>query len=294
VEPARPSDTELRIAADQLRLDSLRGLAGPGSGHAGGILSMAELLAVLYNCFVRTDPAEPKKPERDKVVLSKGHCGPGLFAALAARGFFPASELTSINKNGTRFPSHCDMNKTPGVDMTTGSLGQGASTAAGLALADTLAGRDFTTYLILGDGELDEGQVWEMALFAAQQKLDNLIAFVDANGQQLDGDVNGICGLGDIAAKFRSFGWNTLSIDDGHDVTAIRGAIIVALATKGMPTAIVLNTVKGKCWTQLEGKCPVHHSVVTAEMLAQAEEEIGGRIAEMKKQLEISAHSGKQ
>lgn len=280
--PSRPSDRDLRIAADQLRLDCLRGLAGPGNGHVGGIFSMAELLAVLYGCFVRTDPSEPKNPERDKVVLSKGHCGPGLFAALAARGFFPASDLTQINANGTRFPSHCDMNKTPGVDMTTGSLGQGASSAAGLALADRLSKRDFTTYLILGDGELNEGQVWEMALFARQNRLGNLVAFVDANGQQLDGAACGICDMGNITEKFRAFGWDARHVPNGHDVGAIRDAVDAALTEKDLPSAIVLDTVKGKGWTQLEGKCPVHHSVITAESLEQAEKEIGGRIAALR------------
>ena len=273
---------QTRIAADEIRLIALRGIAASGNGHVGGVFSMAEALAVLYGSFVRTDPHNPRNPNRDKVVLSKGHCGPGLYAALALRGFFPPDELQTINRNGTRFPSHCDMRKTPGVDMTTGSLGQGASSAAGLALADRLARRDFATYVILGDGELDEGQVWEMALFAAQQKLGNLVAVIDANGQQLDGAVSEICSLGDIAAKFASFGWQAQRVADGHDVSAIRAAVEAALAEKEKPAAIVLDTVKGKGWSHTEGKCPIHHSVVTAELLAQAEEEIGGRIRDMK------------
>lgn len=286
MEPPHLSDLQTRIAADEIRLTALRGIAASGSGHVGGIFSMAEALAVLYGSFVRTDPQQPRNPLRDKVVLSKGHCGPGLYAALALRGFFPPEELKSINRNGTRFPSHCDMRKTPGVDMTTGSLGQGASSAAGLALADKIARRSFNTYVILGDGELDEGQVWEMALFAAQQKLDNLVAIIDANGQQLDGAVDDICSLGNIAAKFTAFGWHAQNLTDGHDVTAIRTAVTAALAATGVPSAIVLNTVKGKGWSQTEGKCPVHHSVVTADALAQAENEIGGRIQEMKTRLD--------
>lgn len=272
------TDSELATLADRIRLDAITGMAGCGSGHVGGVFSMAELLAVLYGNFVRTDPANPRDPNRDKVVLSKGHCGPGLYAALAFRGFFPASDLKQINVNGTRFPSHCDMNKTPGVDMTTGSLGQGASTAAGLALADKVAGRDAQTYVILGDGELNEGEVWEMALFARQQKLDNLVACVDANGQQLDGDCGDVCDLGDIASKFAAFGWNAVTLTNGHDVSAIRKALTDAAACKGVPSVIVLKTVKGRGWSSIDGKPKVHHSVITPELLAQAEQEILARI----------------
>lgn len=277
MEREKLDDKQLRIMAEDIRLVSLRGIAAYGNGHVGGVFSMAELLAVLYGAFVRSDCNAPGCADRDKVVLSKGHCGPGLYAALALRGFFPEDDVKTVNSNHTRFPSHCDMRKTPGVDMSTGSLGQGASTAAGLALADKIAKRPFNTYLILGDGELDEGQVWEMALFARQQRLDNLIAYVDANGQQLDGDVKDIMDLGDIAGKFASFGWNAIDVPDGHDVAAIRVATESALANTGTPSVIVLKTVKGRGWSQLEGKSPVHHSAVSAAMLAQAEEEIGAR-----------------
>lgn len=273
------ADKELQILAEDIRLASLRAVAACGSGHAGGIFSMAELLAVLYGAFVRSDPKTPAAPERDKVVLSKGHCGPGLYAALALAGYFPEEELKTLNANGTHFPSHCDMRKTPGVDMTTGSLGQGASTAAGLALSDKLAGRKFDTYVILGDGELGEGQVWEMALFAAHGKLDNLIAFVDANGQQLDGDVKDILALGDIEKKFASFGWNAATVEEGNNVAAIRKAVEAARAHTGSPSAIILKTVKGKGWSRLEGKSPVHHSTVSPDDLRQAEQEIGARRA---------------
>ncbi len=206
------TDNELRLFAEQIRLYGMRAIASAGSGHIGGMFSMAELLAVLYGVYLRIDPANPKKPDRDKVVLSKGHCGPGLQAVLALKGFFPMDWLLTVNQNGTRLPSHCDMNKTPGIDMTTGSLGQGASIAAGLALGDKTAKRVFNTYLILGDGELDEGQVWEMALFAAQQKLGNLVACIDANAQQLDGYTKDIASLGDICAKFAAFGWDAVTV----------------------------------------------------------------------------------
>lgn len=277
----RPDYNRIRLFAENIRLKSLEAVAAAGSGHVGGVFSMAEALAVLYcdGCgAMRVDPENPRRPDRDKLVLSKGHCGPGLFAALALRGFFPMEELLTVNKNGTRLPSHCDMRKTPGVDMTTGSLGQGASTAAGLALADRIAKRGYDTFLVLGDGELDEGQVWEMALFAAQQRLDNLIALVDVNRQQLDGATDGICFLGDIAAKFSAFGWNAAAVD-GHDVRAVREAIDRARGSSGAPSAICLETVKGKGWSRLEGQCPAHHSVVTPELFEECKAEIAGRMA---------------
>ncbi len=272
---------KLAIFADEIRLESLRAMAAYGSGHVGGVFSMAELLAVLYGAVMRTDPARPRDPARDKLVLSKGHCGPGVQAALAIRGFFPLADLQTLNRDGTKYPSHLDMRKTPGVDMSTGSLGQGASAAAGLALADRLAGRDAYTYLILGDGECDEGQVWEMALFAAQQRLRNLVAFVDRNRQQLDGETECICALGDVAGKFRSFGWRAVTAA-GHDVAAIVGAIEEIRAGEGCPGVIVLDTVKGRGWSRLEGKPNVHHTALTPALAAEAEGEIAGRLAALK------------
>jgi transketolase len=274
-------EQELQIFAENIRLASLRAVAAAGGGHLGGIFSMAEALAVLYGDVMRVNPRNPAAPERDKLVLSKGHCGPGLFAALALKGFFPLEDLLTLNQNGTLFPSHCDRQKTPGVDMTTGSLGQGASSAAGIALADQLARRAYRTFLILGDGELDEGQVWEMALFARQRKLRNLVALVDLNGQQLDGDTRDICaGVANAGAMFASFGWNMLAVD-GHSVREIHAALQPAAGVPMQPTAIILKTIKGRGWSRLEGKPKVHHSVVDEAQLREAEAEITRRIASL-------------
>lgn len=260
---------ELEKLAKRIRVETLKAVAGFGSGHLGGALSIADLLAVLYGKVMRFDPKDPKLSDRDWLVLSKGHCGPSLYASLAIMGFFPLDELMTLNKNGTRLPSHCDCQKTPGVDVTTGSLGQGASAAAGVALGMKLQGIERYVYLILGDGECNEGQVWEMLMFAAQNKLDNLIAFIDKNGQQLDGYTKDICDMDDLEEKFRAFRWHTTEID-GHDVMAIYDAICEAQKVKGVPSVIIMNTVKGKGCSLIEGT-KNHHSTLTKE---QAEEEI--------------------
>ncbi|MDR3592336.1 MAG: transketolase [Negativicutes bacterium] len=260
---------ELEKFAIQIRLEAMRGFHALGFGHIGGSMSVAELLAVLYGGVMKIDPQNPGWPDRDWFVLSKGHAGPALYAALGLKGYFPVEELVTLNKPNTRFPSHCDRNKTPGVDMTTGSLGQGMSTAIGVALGNLLDGRESYTYLVLGDGECDEGQVWEGALFARQQKVYNLIAFVDYNGQQLDGYTKDICDLGDIAGKFAEFGWFTQSID-GHDVAAIHSAIEKAKAQKDKPAMIVLNTSKGKGCCFAENILYNHHMNFSKEQSAEA------------------------
>lgn len=251
-------------------MDAIRAIAAFGEGHVGGALSVADLMATLYGRYLRVDPAHPLKPDRDKLVLSKGHCGPALYATLALKGFFPEEELRTMNRFGTRLPSHCDRNRTPGVDMSTGSLGQGASSAAGIALGDRLQGRKCRTYLILGDGECNEGQVWEMAMFAAQRKLGNLTAFVDRNRQQLDGYTDDICAMGDLAEMFGAFGWNAQTVD-GHDLNAMCAAVDGALATAGKPSAIVLQTVKGKGWPRAEQRVPSHYMTISAEELREYE-----------------------
>ena len=184
-------------------------------------------------------------PDRDVIVISKGHAGPAMYATLALKGYFDLDVLDTLNQNGTILPSHTDRLKTPGVDMTTGSLGQGASLAAGAALADKLDGKKNYTYLILGDGELDEGQVWESVLFAAQRKLNHLITFVDANGKQLDGTTDEVCALGNIGAKFASFGYHTIDVADGNDTQQIYDAILAAKQEQTRPVAVILHTVKG-------------------------------------------------
>lgn len=278
----------LKILAAQIRQYSIRSMYSSGGGHVGGSLSLAEVLAVLYGTVMNYDPQNPKLDCRDKLVLSKGHCGSALYAALALSGFFPIEMLKTLNKNGTHLPSHCDMNKTPGVDMTTGSLGQGASLAAGLALGKKLRGKAGNVYLILGDGECNEGQVWEMAMFAKQQKLDNLIAFVDWNHQQLDGFTKDICDMGDIDGQFAAFGWHS-SVVDGHDVEAIYKATTEAAERKDkIPTCIVLNTVKGKGWSLVEGKSNNHHLAITDEMMAEAESEFAAVLKDLSQKGEYS------
>jgi len=255
--------------AAEIRHETLKELGHLGFGHVGGAMSVVETLAVLYGGVMRIDPKNPRWEDRDWLVCSKGHAGPAIYATLALKGYFPMEMLETLNQGGTNLPSHCDRNKTPGVDMTTGSLGQGMSTAIGVALGNRLDGRDNWTYLILGDGELDEGQVWEGALFANHFKLDNLITFVDYNKQQLDGYTKDIMDLGDIAAKFASFGWHVQNID-GHDVEAIENAIETAKSACGSPSMIVLNTVKGKGCTFAEGSPSNHHIAFSKEQGAQA------------------------
>ena len=269
--PLEPSEnTKLAIFAEEIRVTAVRAIAGYGEGHVGGSLSIADVLAVLYGHFMRIDPADPRKPDRDKFVLSKGHCGPALYATLALKGYFPMETLNTLNRFGTTLPSHCDRNRTPGVDMSTGSLGQGASAAAGIALADRLSGQDSYTYLIVGDGECNEGQVWEMAMFAAQRKLDHLVMFIDRNRQQLDGYTDDICAMGDLADMLHAFGWNAEAVD-GHDLNAISEAVERARGTSGRPHAIVLNTVKGKGWPDAERRVPSHYMTISAEQLRDYE-----------------------
>ena len=207
---------ELQIFAAKIRKTALKGLSALGAGHIGGSMSMADLMAVLYGGVMKHDPQNPKWDGRDWLVVSKGHAGPAVYAALALRGFFPMEQLQTLNRRGTRLPSHCDHRLTTGIDITTGSLGQGASAAAGAALALRMDGKGSRVFLILGDGELDEGQVWEMALFAAHRGLSNLIAFVDNNHLQIDGTTDEVCALGDIADKFRAFGWFAQEIGRAH------------------------------------------------------------------------------
>ncbi len=259
----------LPLRAAELRLETLRVFEARGFGHVGGAMSVVETLAVLYNGVMNVRPEQPDWPERDRLVCSKGHAGPAVYAALAGRGFFDKELLKTLNRPGTSLPSHCDMNKTPGVDMTTGSLGQGVSTAVGLALAQKMRGYDAKTYLIIGDGECDEGQVWEGLMLAAHKKLDNLIVFCDKNGQQLDGYVKNVLDTGDLAEKFDAFGFYTQSVD-GHDTSKIAQAIDNAKAHKDEPSMIVLNTKKGYGCTFAEDQEFNHHIAVTPEQMREA------------------------
>ena len=268
---------ELEILATQIRIETVKEMGHLGFGHLGGALSIADTIAVLYGGVMKYDPKNPKWKDRDWLVCSKGHAGPAIYATLAMKGFFPMEELLTLNKPGTNLPSHCDMNKTIGIDMTTGSLGQGASLAMGVAMGNRMDKRESTTYLILGDGELQEGQVWEAALFAAHQKLDNLIAFVDYNKQQLDGCTEDICDLGDVGRKFEGFGWHVQDIN-GTNVKAIYEAIERAKWAKGMPSVIVLHTVKGQGVSFVEGKVDNHHVTISKEQMVQALKELSEKL----------------
>ncbi len=269
---------ETKEFAINIRKETIKCIGHLGVGHIGGALSIVDVLAVLYNGVMDIDPADPKKDDRDILVCSKGHAGPAVYSTLALKGYFPMEMLKTLNQPGTLLPSHCDMNRTPGIDMTTGSLGQGASSAMGIACANRLKGYDNYTYLILGDGEIEEGQVWEAALFAAAKKLSHVIAFVDYNKCQIDDYVENLCALGDIAAKFEAFGWYAQNVEDGHDVEQIAAAIEKAKAQGEKPSVIVLNTVKGKGYSKIEGQLSSHNMPVTEEMVAEALAELDGQL----------------
>jgi len=242
----------------EIRLETLKEIKNLGFGHIGGAMSIVEVLAVLYGKIMRINPKEPKWEDRDWLVVSKGHAGPAVYATLALKGYFPIEELMTLNKPKTNLPSHCDRNKTIGIDMTTGSLGQGMSTAIGVALGNRLNRRDNYTYLILGDGECDEGQIWEGALFAHHRKLSHLITFIDNNKKQLDGYTKDINDLGDIGQKFASFGWHAQDVN-GSDVIKIYEAIKKAKEVKNKPSVIVLDTIKGQGLKFVEDTIANHH-----------------------------------
>ena len=226
---------DLNVVAESIRLVTLQTFGELGFGHIGGAMSVVETLAVLYSGEMKIDPKNPKWEERDRLIMSKGHAGPALYATLCLRGYFPREMLSELNQGGGNLPSHCDMHKTPGIDMTTGSLGQGISTAIGITLGARLNKFDSYTYLIIGDGECNEGQIWEGVMFAAHNKLGRLITFVDNNKQQLDGFTSGIIDMGDIGKKFKAFGWHTQKVN-GHDPAAIKTAI--GEAKKAIPIKI--------------------------------------------------------
>ena len=237
----------LREFAAEIRVETLKTIGSLGFGHVGGSMSIVEAMAVLYGDVMKVDPKNPRWEDRDWCVLSKGHAGPCAYATLALKGFYDLELTRTLNKPATNFPSHTDRTKTPGVDLTTGSLGQGMSTATGAALGNKIDGRDNHVFVFVGDGECDEGQVWEAAQFAAHYKLDNLVCFVDSNKRQLDGPVDEIMSHGKgLGAKFDAFGWNVIEVEDGNDVEQVYDAVHAAVEVKGQPTAIILNTVKGK------------------------------------------------
>lgn len=271
---------ELMLKAMDIRITGLKMVQKAHSGHIGGAFSMSELMAVLYFDKMNINPLEPKWADRDRFVLSKGHCTVALYPTLALRGFFDVSLLDTFRKIDGHLSGHAEMTHVPGVDMSTGSLGQGFSTAVGMAQGAMLAGKDITVYAVMGDGEIQEGQIWEACMYSCAHELDNLIAFVDSNKVQLDGTVKEILNTGDLKAKFESFGFFTQSID-GHDVEAISDAIDRAKAEKGRPSMIILNTVKGKCVSFMEGNHEWHGKTPNEEQFKAAFDELYARRAEL-------------
>ena len=266
---------ELKSMATVIRKDIVKMLTESASGHPGGSLSAADILTTLYFHEMNVDPKNPKDPNRDRFVLSKGHAAPVLYSALARRGFFDPEKLMTLRKIGSDLQGHPNMNDVSGVDMSTGSLGQGVSTAVGMALAGKLDKKDYRVYSVLGDGELEEGQVWEAAMAAAHYKLDNLTIFVDFNGLQIDGDITKVMSPLPIDKKFEAFNWHVIVID-GHNFEEIIGAIEEAKKTKGMPTCILCNTVKGKGVSFMENQAGWHGAAPSKEQCEQAIKELGG------------------
>lgn len=240
---------ELQKLALKIRIAEIEEFKALGFGHIGGSLSITDALAVLYGAVMNVDPKNPKMEDRDKMVCSKGHAGPAVYATLAVKGYFPYDDIKTLNVPGTNFPSHCDRNKTPGVDMTTGSLGQGTSLAVGMALGDKLKGLKSRTFLFVGDGEADEGQVWEAAMFTAGKKVNNLVWLIDDNKKQLDGYTADIMPTQDFRAKFEAFGFDAVRID-GNDVEQLYEALTAPIGDK--PRAIIMDTIKGKGVKEVE------------------------------------------
>jgi len=260
--------------ARQIRGHIIKMLAAAGSGHPGGSLSAVEILTLLYFRRMRYDPKNPKWPDRDRFVLSKGHAAPVLYATLAEAGFFPVEILTTLRRFGSILQGHPDMKKTPGVEMSTGSLGQGLSAANGMALAGKLDKKDYRVYVLIGDGEIEEGQIWEAAMTAVHYKLDNLTAFLDYNHLQIDGRIEEVKSNTDPAGRFRAFGWHVLEVD-GHDFAALDRALDEAQATKGKPTIIIAHTVKGKGVSFMEDQVGWHGTAPKPEEAQKALAELG-------------------
>ncbi len=270
----------LELMAYKIRRNALDAVYSAASGHPGGSLSIAEILSVLYFNEMNVDAADPKNPDRDRFVLSKGHCSPALYGALAEKGFFPVKDVKTFRKADSYLQGHPDMKGVPGVDMSTGSLGQGICAANGMALAAKLDNKSYRVYTVLGDGELEEGQVWEAAMFAAHYKLDNLTAFVDLNLLQIDGDVRQVMNPTPVDKKFEAFGWNVI-VTAAHDVEKLADAIEKAKATKDKPTVIIAESTKGKGVSFMENNAAWHGSAPNAEQYADAVSQIDAKIAEL-------------
>ena len=268
---------ELKSISKEIRKDIVKMLTESASGHPGGSLSATDIMTVLFFKEMNLDPNNEKDPNRDRFVLSKGHAAPVLYSALARRGYFPVEELSTLRKFKSRLQGHPSIQYLPGIDMSTGSLGQGVSAAVGMALAGKIDKKDYRVYTLLGDGELEEGQVWEAALCAAHYKLNNLTAFIDINGLQIDGDITKVMNPCPIDKKFEAFGWNVLVID-GHNYEEIIDAIEKAKECKDKPTAVVCNTVKGKGVSFMENQAAWHGTAPSKEQCETALKELGGEI----------------
>lgn len=265
---------QLIQTAKEIRRLTFECIASFGSGHIGGSLSIVDVLTVLYFDQMNIDPKNPKKENRDRLIVSKGHAGPAVYATLAHKGYFDKKELYTLNKIGTNLPSHCDMNKVPGVDMTTGSLGQGLSCAVGCAVASKIKNDGAYIYAIIGDGESQEGQIWEACMFASNKKLGNLIVFLDYNHCQIDGTIDQVVDCGHFEERFQSFGFDTYSID-GHNLQEIKDTIIKSKQVVGKPHMIILNTIKGKGVSFVEAMGVKNHSIpISKEDLEKALEEL--------------------
>ena len=263
----------LKKMANEVRKGIVTAVHSAKSGHPGGSLSAADILTYLYFEEMNIDPKDPKKADRDRFVLSKGHIAPALYSTLAHRGYFPVEDLTTLRHVGSYLQGHPDMKHIPGVDMSSGSLGQGSSAAVGMALAGKLDNASYRVYCVLGDGEVQEGQVWEAAMFAGARKLDNLVFVVDNNGLQIDGDIEDVCSPYPLPDKFKAFNFHVIEID-AHDFEQIDAAFREARETKGMPTAIIYKSVKGKGVSFMENQASWHGSAPNDEQYAQAMEEL--------------------
>ena len=269
----------LNEIANVIRKDIVSMICKSKSGHPGGSLSAVEILTALYFDQINIDPTNPKMEDRDRFVLSKGHAAPALYATLSERGYFDKEELNHLRQIGSMLQGHPDMKKIPGVEMSTGSLGQGFSVACGMAMAAKLDNAPWNVYALLGDGEVQEGIIWEAAMSAAHYKLDNMIAFLDYNGLQIDGDVESVMNINPIEDKFKTFGWNVITID-GHDFDQIFAALDMAKDTVDKPTMIIAKTIKGKGVSFMENQASWHGSAPSEEQLQQALSELGGAFHE--------------
>ena len=276
----KTKETQLRLEAAKARLLCVQMVHDAASGHPGGSLSCIDVLTTLYFDIMHIDPKAPHDPDRDRFVMSKGHCSPAMYPVLALRGFFPVEELKMFRRVDGHMSGHVEMHYVPGVDMSTGSLGQGISAAVGMALAGKVAKKDYRVYAVLGDGEIAEGQVWEAAMSAAKYKLDNLCAVVDVNGLQIDGETKDVMPTEPLDKKFEAFGWHVIQID-GHDFAQIEAAYQEAAATKGQPTMILAHTVKGKGVSFMENNAGWHGKAPNDEQFAQAKAELEAAIKEL-------------